>query len=176
MAPDSDEEDECGNEPAFIDMSSAVEVDIPDANSTNNGADDDTMMHDVDAHALPSKLPPMEECGVSTQSSPVTIDQSKVTFNPHTDAIYAIASHYDADSHRLLVASGGGDDRAFLHHVTTTLNAELSQSTTPLMHQHTDSVSCAAFNAPYIDSDLSGKRQRSVLAVGSCKYFLLNHF
>jgi len=167
MVANPSEDDDDDNSPAFIDMNSAVEVNIPDTNNNNNDAGDDMVMDDADEDALPSKMPMMEECGASSPSSPTIIDQSKATFNPHTDAIYAIASHYDAASHRLYIASGGGDDRAFLHHVTTTSNAELSQTTTPLIHPHTDSVSCVAFNAPYLASDVSGKPQKSLLAVGS---------
>lgn len=165
MVANANEEDDFDNSPAFIDMNSVVEVDVPETNT--NDAGDHMMMDDADEDGLSSKMPATEEGGASSPFSPTIVDQSKATFNPHTDAIYAVASHYDAASHRLYVASGGGDDRAFLHHVTTTSNAELSQTTTPLLHPHTDSVSCVSFNAPYIASDVSGTPQKNLLAVGS---------
>jgi len=37
----------------------------------------------------------------------------------------------------------------------------------PLSHPHTNSISCMAFNAPYITKDVGGKVQQSLLAVES---------
>jgi ribosome assembly protein SQT1 len=54
----------------------------------------------------------------------------------------------------------------------TTTNATTDTTTTtsatvPLSHPHADSVSCLSFNSPYVDGDVSGKRQRELLAAGS---------
>mmetsp|Transcript_11759 Transcript_11759/g.19149 ORF Transcript_11759/g.19149 Transcript_11759/m.19149 type:complete len:492 (-) Transcript_11759:34-1509(-) len=161
MAANPNDED-FDEAPAFIDMNSAVEV-PDDTNNEDTMMGDEAMVDDAD-EALASKLPNLNN--ESSSSQPV-IDQSKATFNSHTDAVYAVASHYDASSHTLSIASGGGDDRAYLHHISTnTATNQLSQTTTPLSHPHTDSISCLAFNTPYITTDVSGKVQKNLLAVG----------
>eukprot|EP00581_Thalassiosira_minuscula_P007324 CAMPEP_0183704188 /NCGR_PEP_ID=MMETSP0737-20130205/1606_1 /TAXON_ID=385413 /ORGANISM="Thalassiosira miniscula, Strain CCMP1093" /LENGTH=484 /DNA_ID=CAMNT_0025931011 /DNA_START=27 /DNA_END=1481 /DNA_ORIENTATION=- len=157
MAAISNEEEDFNEAPAFIDMNSAVEVDVPDGNPN-----DDEMMMDDDAR---DEHPSKTEGASSTTAAPIA-DQSKATFTSHTDAIYAVASHYDASSHTLSIASGGGDDRAYLHRITTA-SQQLTQQTIPLTHPHTDSISCLAFNSSFIAKDVSGKVQQNLLAVGS---------
>ncbi|KAL9184007.1 hypothetical protein ACHAXT_002093 [Thalassiosira profunda] len=152
----SAEEEAYGEAPTFIDLDSAVEV--PDVGGDGDAAMDDEAMADV-----------AEEKAASLQSTPppaAVEDHSKATFDSHADAVYAVASHYDAAAHTLSIASGGGDDRAFLHRIATT-NGELKKDTLPLAHAHTDSVSCLAFNTPYITSDVSGQPQPNLLAVGA---------
>ncbi|KAK1746772.1 WD40 repeat domain-containing protein [Skeletonema marinoi] len=90
----------------------------------------------------------------------------EATFTSHTDAIYAITSHYDAQSNTLYIVSGGGDDRAYLHLMTTS-NNQAQTKTIPLAHPHTDSISCVALNTPYITNDVSGTTQANQIAVGS---------
>ena len=143
--------------PAFIDLNSAVEVNVPEGDAPMD--DDDAPMQD-DAHQAQDD----NDGNASANSAPI-IDQSKATFHSHTDAIYAISSHYDASSHCLTIASGGGDDRAYLHYVTTSNSADNNNAsqvtkTVPLSHPHTDSISCVALN-------LGCKPQVKLVAVGS---------
>lgn len=146
-------------------MNSAVEV-------GENGADDENMMEDEvmmddnDAEEIPSKMPITEGNDAASSSSQPIVDQSKATFSSHADAVYAVASHYDAASHSLSIASGGGDDRAYLHQITTKDGTQQTH-TTPLSHPHADSVSCLEFNTPYVSADVSGKVQKNLLGVGS---------
>ena len=102
----------------------------------------------------------------SAHGTATVVDQSKAQFHCHKDAVYAVACHYDNSARSLSIASGGGDDRAFLHFVASGSLPAITR-TIPLSHPHTDSISCLAFNTPYIHSDVSGKPQRNLLAVGS---------
>ena len=167
---DDDDDDVYDESPTFIDMTSAVEVDVPDGDGIDD--DDDVMMGDDDDD---DDLP----AASSLPAEPI-IDQSKATFSSHTDAVYAIASYYDISSHTLSIVSGGGDDRAYLHHInnilqqppmTSSISISISTTATtttiPLSHPHTDSISCVAFNTPYITHDTSGKIQQNLIGVGS---------
>jgi hypothetical protein len=93
----NDDDDIYDETPTFIDMNSAVEVDVPDDNIDGIDDDDDVMMDDDE-----------ENNNEDSPSEPV-IDQSKLTFSSHTDAVYAIASHYDSASKTLSIVSGGGE-------------------------------------------------------------------
>ncbi len=164
---DYDDDDET---PTFIDMNSAVEVHFPDDDNNdddNDDDDDDAMMDDDDDDVHES---------LEAATAPPIVDMSKATFSSHTDAVYAIASHFDRTSHTLSIVSGGGDDRAYLHHVHIALNATpttaplpaaTTTTTIPLTHPHTDSISCVSFNTPYITHDTSGKLQQNLIGVGS---------
>ena len=160
--------------PTFIDLNSAVEVKVDDAPVDDD--DDDAMMDDDDdvannnnnndhRHAATNAE---ADTSSSQQAAPIIIDQSKATFTSHTDAIYAITSHYDDQSNTLYIVSGGGDDRAYLHLMTTAnQNQAHSNKTVPLAHPHTDSISCVSLNTPYIHNDVSGTVQANQIAVGS---------
>ncbi|KAL3792554.1 hypothetical protein HJC23_005524 [Cyclotella cryptica] len=169
----SDAEEDYDETPSFIDMSSAVEVNLPEtgeepmddddeddghnANEAQHTSNDDNMMQDAEEEAVP------------------IVDQSKVTITSHGDAVYAVSAYYDNASKILSIVSGAGDDRAFLHFVSSSNNDNSTAAashppivrTIPLSHAHTDSISCVSFNTPYIHSDVSGKPQRNLLAVGS---------
>ena len=177
MAPNIDEEanNDVDEAPAFIDMNTAVEV--PDTTNTNNNdemmEEDDDAMVDVAEEKTSSSIHSSQQAATAA-----IVDQSKATFHSHTDAIYAIASHYDVSSGTLSIASGGGDDRAYLHRIATSSVATAdgnneqttsnnTNTTIPLSHPHTDSISCLSFNTPYITSDLSNQTQQNLLAVGS---------
>lgn len=149
--------------PTFIDMNSAVEVNVSDANPTDDDMmEDDTM---VDSNGNTND-PSNDEGNASSSSALPIIDQAKATFTTHTDAIYAITSHYDPATHTLSIASGGGDDRAYIHQIA---NSNGTQQTDSLLlkHPHSDSISCVAFNSPHVTKDVSGKVQNNLLAVGS---------
>ncbi len=159
--PNEDDDDDIYDEtPTFIDMNSAVEVDVPD--------DDDAMMDDDDDDEEEEDNDVYE----NNIHEPI-VDLSKATFSSHTDAVYAISSHYDYISDTLSIVSGGGDDRAYLHHIhniirnTTTRITTTTTTTIPLTHPHTDSISCVSFNTPYITHDTSGKIQQNLIGVGS---------
>lgn len=149
--------------PTFIDMNSAVEVKVNDDAPPADNDDDDMAMEDNDQNVAASISDAQQ------QQQPV-VDQSKATFTSHSDAIYAIKSHYDPQSQTLHVVSGGGDDRAYLHLMNTsssTSSQQQSSKTIPLAHPHTDSISCVALNTAYIHNDPSGTVQSSHIAVGS---------
>jgi len=137
--------------PAFLSRGEAVEVKV-----------DDNAPMDDDDEAMEDSKP------VSTSPAPETPieDVSKASFNSHSDAIYAVASHYNPTNHTLSIVSGGGDDRAYLHAVTTANGSQIC-NTIPLTHPHTDSISCVSFNTPFITNDGSGKLQENLCAVGS---------
>ena len=190
MAPpsgniDNDVENYEDEAPTFIDMNDAVEVNVPDGNIAIDD-DDDIMMDDdngdndaAQQQQLAAKLNNTNNsasgsASASSSSSKVPIvDQSKATFTSHTDAIYAISSYYNPTTHTLSILSGGGDDRAYLHQVTTSTSSSSTSgvqqhtNTISLSHPHTDSISCVAFNTPYITNDVGGKLQKNLVAVGS---------
>jgi ribosome assembly protein SQT1 len=161
-----DDEEVFDEPPTFIDMNSAVEVQVDDTPAADDDDDDDDAMMDDDEMVNGTTYNNNE-----TASSQPIIDQSKVTFTSHTDAIYAITSHYDNQSNTLTIVSGGGDDRAYLHHLTTTTtinnHPQVQTKTIPLAHPHTDSISCVGLNTPYIHHDVSGIVQANHIAVGS---------
>ena len=147
--------------PTFIDMNSAVEVDVSGA----AGGGDDEMMDDEDGAMDAKEASQPQDTSTSQQPRPI-VDQSKATFTSHTDAIYAIDSHYDPTTHTLSIASGGGDDRAYLHQIANN-NGTQQTNTIPLSHPHTDSISSVSFNTRYLGNDVSGTIQKNLLAVGS---------
>mmetsp|Transcript_24575 Transcript_24575/g.37641 ORF Transcript_24575/g.37641 Transcript_24575/m.37641 type:complete len:507 (-) Transcript_24575:39-1559(-) len=153
--------------PTFIDLNSAVEVKVDDAPAADDDEDammdDDEMAHNQHATTNNNAA---DETTTSNEQPPI-IDQSKATFTSHTDAIYAITSHYDTQSNTLYIVSGGGDDRAYLHLMTTSNNNKAQTKTIPLAHPHTDSISCVALNTSYITNDVSGTIQANQIAVGS---------
>ncbi len=74
---------------------------------------------------------------------------SKAKLESHTGPVYAVAAHYDSTA-QLLILSGGGDDKSFLHQIVPG-NAP---STRLLPHAHSDTVSCVALNHAYVSDDL----------------------
>lgn len=122
-----------GEEPAFLDASEVVEVEV----------DDDQPMEEEEDEEEEDPL----DAGDETRQIE---DVSKVKIDAHNGPIYAVASHIDANM-SLTIVSGGGDDKAFLHKVAP----DGTKATTPLSHPHTDSVSCVALNNAFISADLS---------------------
>eukprot|EP00980_Cylindrotheca_fusiformis_P013088 scaffold3281_cov129-Cylindrotheca_fusiformis.AAC.7 len=126
--PANEGEDET---PAFVDMSDVVEVPFDNDAPMDEDGDDET-----------SEIP-----GDSTSAAPV-VDMSKAKIETHTDSVYAVAAFMENDV--LSILSGGGDDRAFLHKVSSA-----SSESKSLSYNHTDTVSCVAFNMAYVSSDLT---------------------
>ena len=148
------DQEEYDETPSFIDMNSAVEVQVPD---TGEPMDDDD-----NAAASTHE----EEMQMETQ--PIA-DVSKATMASHNDAVYAVCAHYDNESNILSIVSGAGDDRAYLHFVTANGTATSSPEvkTVALVHPHTDSISTVAINNDFVMKDVSGKPQKKLVAVGS---------
>jgi len=123
--------------PAFVNMDDVVEVQIQD---------NDEPMEDVDDNEE-------EKMNSEEERAEVVEEMAKVVLDSHNDSVYCIASHFDRSSNVLYNISGGGDDKAFLHKVTKTEST--TTETIPLSYKHTDSVSCAALNLPFVSADLN---------------------
>ena len=135
LADEIDEDD--GDE--FVDLNDAVEVEVDDdMPMDDDDEEDDAGQGYADDEALEDQDP----------EEPV-VDMAKVVLNSHTDHVYTVASHFDSASRTLFVISGAGDDKAYLHKISDT-----NTSSTLLSHVHKDSVSCAAFNMPYVSDNL----------------------
>ena len=154
------------DEEAFIDIRNAVEVPVDDENvpmdddddddekdtnhtnnaNTNNDNENDNQQDDDDE----TDLIPEASIHLLTSHKP--------------NSVYAAAGHYDAKTNTLSLVTGGGDDRAFLHHYPYG-NANANRTTIPLSHAHTDSVSCTAINVQYVTEDR--KKTPKYVAVGS---------
>ena len=65
----------------------------------------------------------------------------------------------------LSVLSGGGDDRSFFHQVHPIADGTISTSSRCLSYNHSDTVSCVAFNIDYVGGDL--KKTPRLAAVGA---------
>lgn len=105
--------------------------------------DDDMPMEDEEAGEL--------ESVIETPNDP---DMSKHKLEAHTDAVYSVACV--VENGQLSIISGGGDDKAFIHK---------EGSSQQLSYNHTDTVSCVAYNLQYVSTDL--KKTPRLAAVGS---------
>ena len=175
---DDDDDDDYDDDdaPTFIDMNSAVEVDVPDVRPGEDDYNfDDDAMAMVDVAAMDEEVEGGMGIDDDDDDQPIGRDDSSShTFATHGDSVYAISSHHDASTNALLIASGGGDDRAYLHIITGMMGGSTGSASSgrttrsvSLTHPHADTVSCSSFNSPYVNSDVSGKVQRQLLAVGS---------
>jgi len=130
--------------PAFLNPEDAVEVQVDD---------NDVPMDEDDA----------EEEGMADEkdmtdaaSGPPVPDMSVVKIDSHSGPVYTVASQIlpslstTGSSNMCIVASGGGDDKAFLHRIASGSDGRPRVETLPLAHAHTDSVSCVTFNIPFI--------------------------
>lgn len=121
----SSEMDDVDQEPVFIDMKDAIEVNVDD---------EDVPMEEEDEEVSESEAPTD------------VIDMSMAKLESHTGPVYSVSAHYDPTSRSLSFLSGGGDDRSFLHRIIR----GSAPSTLPLTHAHTDTVACSAFNMDFI--------------------------
>eukprot|EP00559_Dactyliosolen_fragilissimus_P008030 CAMPEP_0184870004 /NCGR_PEP_ID=MMETSP0580-20130426/36134_1 /TAXON_ID=1118495 /ORGANISM="Dactyliosolen fragilissimus" /LENGTH=528 /DNA_ID=CAMNT_0027371871 /DNA_START=42 /DNA_END=1625 /DNA_ORIENTATION=- len=153
--------DDIDDDNAFIDLNDAVEVKVDDENIPMEEDDnemDDGMNEDV---MRPGNG---DDDGLMKQLNDVP-DMSIETVESHKpSSVYTISSHL---SHgHLILVSGGGDDRAFLHKLQIPFERSTSTTETiPLSHSHTDSISCVGINAKYVSDDL--KKTPKYAAVGS---------
>ena len=148
----TENEEDYDETPSFIDLNSAVEVNVADSGEPMEDDDDDV-----------EKI--MQEDDAMRDNEPI-LDVSKVTVSSHSDAVYAVCAHYDTESQMLSIVSGAGDDCAYLHFVSPNNKSPIVK-TVPLSHPHTDSISAVAINNAFVDNDVSGKPQKKLVAVGS---------
>jgi WD40 repeat protein len=134
------EDEGADDTPAFVDMNDVVEIQVDDDAPMNEDGDD------------------MNEASTDDTTNEPVMDMSKAKVETHTDAVYAIAGFMEND--KLSILSGGGDDKAFLHKVSSA-----SSESKNLSYNHTDTVSCVAFNMAYVSSDLT--KTPRLAAVGS---------
>jgi ribosome assembly protein SQT1 len=149
-AEGEEDDDDVDEAPVFLNPGDAVEVEV----------DDDMPMEENEE----------EEGGGGVQEEtmapqPIVEDTSRVKLATHTGPVFAVATHYSPKANALLILSGGGDDRAFLHHVGATTESKL------LEHAHSDSVSSVAFNLEYLgdggnDNDETLLKSPRLAAVG----------
>jgi WD40 repeat protein len=142
--------------PEFINMNDAVEVQVDDDDVPMDD-DDDTEVVDADEQG-------MSNSADQPQSSrePV-VDMSKAKIQAHADAVYTVACHLEHG--KLLIISGGGDDKAYIHQIASTTTDPVVPSSQLLSYNHTDTVSCVAFNLEYVSDD--PKKTPRLAAVGS---------
>lgn len=128
-------------EPAFVDMKDAIEVKVDE---------DDVPMDEDD-----------DEQEKTTTPTTQVEDMSKVKLESHSGPVYSVAAHYDTAQQSLSILSGGGDDKSFLHKISS----GTAPSTVSLAHVHSDTVSCVAFNNDFVSQDLI--KTPKLAAVGS---------
>ena len=139
------------DESAFIDLKDTIEVEVNDA---------DVPMDDDDDEIDEASVQMPEE-----QNVPTT-DMSKYTLNSHSSSVYSVGTYFAKDSGTLLVLTGGGDDKAFLHKICTTSSSSTNQ-TVPLSHEHTDSVCAVDLNTKYLPAGQDPSKPGNYAAVGS---------
>jgi ribosome assembly protein SQT1 len=122
----SELDDVVDQEPAFLDMKDAIEVNVDEEN---------VPMEEED-----------EEVPEVAETLADVVDMSTVKLESHTGPVYSVAAHYDPTSKSLSIITGGGDDKSFLHRMIP----GSAPSTLQLAHVHTDTVSCCAFNIDFI--------------------------
>ncbi|KAG7341451.1 WD40 repeat-containing protein [Nitzschia inconspicua] len=137
----------------FIDMNDAIEVKVDDDDVPMDDDDDDEDVVDETITAADNDN--------NMNDAPVVPDMSKFQATSHTDAVYSVAAFLE--NGKLSFLSGGGDDKAFFHTISTASDAAVS--TQPLPYPHTDTVSSVAFNLPYVSDD--PQKTPRLAAVGS---------
>ena len=149
--PGGDEDDDViiDDTPQFVDLNDVEEVKVDDG--------DVPMDEDMEDGSAPAGGVTADQ-GETTSTEPV-VDMAKMNIATHTDSVYAVASFFE--NGQLSILSGGGDDKAFLHKVS----ASPAPATQQLTYNHTDTVSCVAFNMNYVTADV--KKTPRLAAVGS---------
>jgi WD40 repeat protein len=135
----------------FIDMADAIEVQVDDDDMPMEEEDDDEEEEDRFD----------EEPDVDVDDTPI-VDMSKSKLETHSDSVYTVACYLENNG-QLSVLSGGGDDKSYMHKLVSP--GAGGTATHQLSYNHTDSVSCVAFNMLYISDDL--KKTPRLAAVGS---------
>jgi len=133
--------------PAFIDDHDFVEVDVDLENEP---------MEEDDA------IEAAQDEGSMTER-PQVLDMSNCVLTSHSGPVYSVATLRVPASNLLLVATGGGDDKAYLNVInleSDSLTCTATLELTPPNHTHNDTISCVAF------SNVSEKTLPTILATG----------
>jgi WD40 repeat protein len=133
--------------PEFVNLEDAVEVKVDDGDVPMDEDDEDEQQGAGATAAIQE----------DQETSEPVADMSKMKLESHTDSIYAVACSFEHG--QMTILSGGGDDKAFLHKVSSTSASQ------QLAYNHTDTVSCVALNIPFVGPDL--KKTPRLAAVGS---------
>jgi angio-associated migratory cell protein len=136
---DEDDDDIVDDIPDFINPEDVEEVKVDD--------DDIPMDDDEIEEANEADL---DESDVTQQVT----DMSNIQIKSHTGPVYTIASYWDAIRQKLMIISGGGDDKAYLHRQSLgDPSTGRTFDSTLLQHLHSDSVSSVATNIEYIPAN-----------------------
>lgn len=158
---DDDDESVLDEAPEFIDMNEAVEVEVDDNDVPMDDDDDDDDTEVIGGTADEQDM--LDSAADQTLREPV-VDMSKVKIEAHSDAVYTVACHLE--NGKLMVISGGGDDKAYMHQIaSSTTGSTTTPSSQVLSYNHTDTVSCVAFNLDFVSDD--AKKTPRLAAVGS---------
>jgi len=148
------------SEEMFINPADVIEVEVDDdIPMEDDDEDDDEDDNENDEEKGSNKTADKQRQENEMNSTSIAPDISIATITSHKPSpVYAIAAHHDGES--LSFVSGGGDDKAFLHILSSDTK---STNTIPLEHKHTDSVSCVAINIKYANLT----KTPNYIAVGS---------
>ena len=136
------------SEDAFINPDEAEEVKVND---------DDVPMEDDDNDDSDGEDPTALEPNKDTTPVPDLSLQSITSHDP--SSVFTVDSHLQ-NNNTLMILSGGGDDKAFLH----VLTQNQPTNTVLLEHARTDSVSCVATNQHLVTDDAT--KTPTYIAVG----------
>lgn len=126
-------------EEAYIDPENTIEVAVPD-NDTMPVDDDDDDEEGKEEENVEENSAEYEK-EEKRKSSIADMSTFKLD-DVHTDAIFAVSTCFIDESQQLLIASGGGDDKAYV----TIISNDGSKRVIHCAYNHTDSVSCTSFN------------------------------
>ena len=139
----------------FIDLDHAVEVEENDGDMPMDDDDDEEEdpNNQNDANMAQDNPP---------STTATTQDMSIQTISSHApSSVFTVDTFMNRSNNTLSILTGGGDDKAFLHH----LDNQNNLATIALGHIHTDSVSSIATNESLISSDLT--KTPAYIAVGA---------
>ena len=126
-------EEEFDEAPAFVAAGEAVEVQVDEDAPMEDDEDDNENADDN-----------------QEQSKKDVEDMARFKIESHTGPVYGVSCHFDKATQKVTLVTGGGDDRAFLHHLQGPAPAAHAMD-----HAHTDSVSAVALNLDYVSDDLT---------------------
>jgi angio-associated migratory cell protein len=154
------------NEPEFIHNFEDYEEVMVDHDNLPMDDEDDDDDEDQQQPERMNRTEVDEESSMMKESSVEDMSNYQIT-SAHVGPVYTIASYYNRTTQTLWMTSGGGDDKAYLHSISSSLSSPYQHESKLLQHVHTDSVSAVAFNVPYISSDMAdSKKNPRLLAVG----------
>lgn len=159
--PFDDDDDDDDEAPEYIDMNDVVEVKVDDDDVPMDDDDDNTEV--VGTAADEQNMNSADHEAQQPAREPV-VDMSKAKLETHSDAVYSVACHFE--NGKLMIISGGGDDKAYMHQIGTAMPGSVAPISSQLLaYNHTDTVSCVAFNLDFVSED--AKKTPRLAAVGS---------